>query len=348
MQTEDFKNKEVLENLYWNQKLSTYQIATKFKISDETVRYWMCKNGIKKRKQKYDVTKKELLDLYVKKKLTLEQVAKKLAIKHFSTVAELMMKYDIKTRSISEAKTKHLRKPFSGNLMEKAYILGLRTGDLSVYKDFHRIIVNTATTHPALVNIFKNLFGKYSYVYVYIHKDKRNIKEWHVQCALDTSFNFLIEKLKEIPKWILENDNYFFSFLAGYADAEGSFDIYENTDNTISFHFSVASNDKIILKQIFNKLQGKGFSCGFYLRHKRGQKATYGIFSKNIYSVRVFRKKDVLRLIGILIKLSKHEEKIKRMKLVLNLRNETKWDEVKDKVLNLRKEILNSRLQQDI
>jgi hypothetical protein len=297
------------------------------------------------RKSKYNVTKKQLYELYVKNRMTLNQVAKNLGIKHFSTVHEMMIKYGIDRRTISEVKTKHPRKPFSGNLMEKAYILGLRTGDLAVYKNFHRIIISTGTTHPALINTFKQIFGKYSHVYVYIHKDKRNIQEWRVQCALDLSFDFLIEKLQEIPSWILENNNYFFSFLAGYADAEGSFDIYENTDNTISFHFAVASNDKIVLKQIFKKLEKVGFSCGFYLKHKKGAKATYGIFSKNIYTVRMFRKKEVLKLVKILRKFSHHQEKQQRIDLMIRLEGRTKWSEVEEEVLSLREEISILKLQ---
>jgi len=348
------KNKEFLENLYWKQNLSFKQIAKKFGISDRTVRYWARKHCIESRpkqggrKSKYRVGKNQLYDLYINKKLTLDQVARKLGIKHRSTVTEMMTKYGIMTRTISEVKTKHKRKPFSENLIEKSYILGLRTGDLSVYKNFHRIIVNVSTTHPSLVKTFQNIFGKYSHVYVYIHKDKRNIKELHAQCALNSSFDFLREKLIEIPKWILENDNYFFAFLAGYADAEGSFDIYENTDNTISFHFSVASNDKIILKQIFDKLKSKGFSTGFYLHSKKGQKATYGTFSKNIYAVRVFRKNDVLKLVKILKKYSKHDEKMKRMALILSLEKKTRWNEIQNRVLTLRKKIRKSRLQQSI
>jgi len=354
MKNHEIKNKEFLENLYWKQKLSFNQIAKKLGISERTIRYWTRKHGIKSRpklgktKTKYNVSRKQLFDLYVNKKLTLSQTAEKLGIKHHSTVAEMMTRYGIKTRSISEVKTRHERKPFSGDLIEKAYMFGLRTGDLACYKNFHRIIVNVSTTHPALVDTFKNLFAKYSHVYVYNYKDKRKIKELHAQCPLHSSFEFLIEKLQKIPKWILENNNYFFSFLAGYADAEGSYDIYENNDNTINFHFRVASNDKIILQQTLSKLKSLNFSCGFYLHAKKGQKATYGTYKKNVYALRIFRKQDVLRLVRILKKFSKHEEKVKRMKLILELKNETKWSEVKDKVINLRNEILNSRLKQDI
>lgn len=297
------------------------------------------------RKLKYYVTKEQLYDLYVNKRMTLKQVAHKLGIKHLSTVHELMIKYGIKRRTISEVKTQHERKPFSKNLSEKSYILGLRTGDLAAYKDFHRIIVNTSTTHPALIHNFEKIFSKYSHVYVYLSKDRKNNQEWHVQCALHSSFDFLIKKLRKIPKWIWTNNKYFFAFLAGFADAEGSFDIYENTGNSIAFHFAVASNDKIILQQIFNKLRKLRFSCGFYLKHKKGEKATYGKFSKNIYIVRIFRKKDVLKLVKILKYYSNHGEKQRRIELMLKLEGKTKWNEVKDQVLSLREEINILRLQ---
>ena len=78
---------------------------------------------------------------------------------------------------MSEAKTKYKKIHFSGNLNEKAYLLGLRTGDLSAHINWFQIRIGTSTTHPAQVEMLERAFEKYTHVHNYIHKDKREIKE---------------------------------------------------------------------------------------------------------------------------------------------------------------------------
>ena len=66
-----------------------------------------------------------------------------------------------------------------------------------------------------------------------------------------------------------------------------------------------------------------------------------------MYYVRVIKQKDVIKLVRILFPLSKHKEKIDKMNLIIGISKDTKWDDIDSKVLNLRKEIKDSRLQQD-
>ena len=344
-------NKERLKYLYWKRNLSTHKIAKMYGVTSNAIKYRMIKYNIERRqpksiqKEKYKISEELLKKLYLKRKLTTIKIAKKLGVKSSSTVSYKLMKFGIPTRTISEIKTKYPIIPFSGDLKEKAYILGLRTGDLTITKSFYKIRVSVSTTHPALLKTMKKGFGKYTRVMTFIHKDKRGIRELHIYCSLDQSFEFLLEKIRKIPSWIINNDDYFFSFLAGYSDAEGSFDVFENTDDTVSFHFRVASNDKEILSQILDKLKSKKFFCKLYLHAKKGKKATYGTYSKNVYALRMFRKNDVLRLVNILKDRSCHEEKTKRMGLILSLKKCKKWSEVREKVFKLRREISNSRIR---
>ncbi|MEM1548853.1 MAG: hypothetical protein QXM02_07550, partial [Thermoproteota archaeon] len=55
--------KQELEELYWNQRLSTLEIAKKIGVHHSTVRYWMIKYGVERRHQKASMSRKE----YVKK-----------------------------------------------------------------------------------------------------------------------------------------------------------------------------------------------------------------------------------------------------------------------------------------
>jgi transposase len=345
------KDKNILEDFYHGQKLSTHEIAKRIGVTHEAVRYWMIKYNINRRKpnsvsrEKHKISKKLLEDLYLKKKIPTTAIAKKFNIKSHSTIVSKLMKYGIPLRTMSEAKMKYKKKSFSENLNEKSYLMGLRTGDLSAHKNGLQVRIGTATTHLAQINMFKKIFSKYSHIYVYPFRNKLGQKELQICCDLDKSFEFLLEKINKIPIWIFNNDDYFFSFLAGYSDAEGSFDIFENTDNTITFHYRIASNDEIILKQILNKLKSKGFSCKLYLHAKKGKRATYGVYSKNVYALRMFRKNDVLKFVNILKSKSHHEEKMKRMQLISTIEKHKKWSQVKEQVQELQKEISELRIR---
>lgn len=344
-------NKDTLINLYQNQGLSTHEIAKMFSITPQAVRYWCIKNNIKLRKPKslqrkrYKISKELLEELYLKQKLSIPKIASRLGIKYQSTVQRMLMRFGIPRRSMSEAKTKYPKLPFSGNLKEKAYLLGLRVGDISVLRDFYRIRVTNSSTHPAQIEMIKRLFEKYTHVNVYVHKDKRDVKEFHIQCDLHQSFDFLLKKIKQIPKWIVNNNYLFFSFLAGYSDAEANWNISKHGKNSVQIEFNLRTNDKKILQQINSKLISRGFNSKFRLYIKRGKKATYGKYTKDVYSSRIIKKFDVIKLAKILLPLSKHDEKVRKMKLIINMNENTKWQEIKDKVLSLRNEIKNSRLK---
>jgi len=343
-------NKEELERLYWRNGLSTHKIAMLFSINPQMVRYLALKYGIKLRppksiqKKKYNVSKKLLENLYLKQKLPMTKVAEKLGIKAHSTVVLKLLQCSIPLRTMSEVKTKYPRIPFSTDQNEKAYMIGLRAGDVSCFKSFHRVIVSTSTTHPAQVDMIKDVFEKYSHVNAFIHKDKRGIKEFHVQCGLHHSFDFLLNKPNEIPNWILNNDNIFYYFLAGYSDCETNWDISKKDKNSIKIEFNLRTNDMTISEQIHSKLISEGFNSKFGVYVKKGKKATYGTYTKDMYFVRLYRKQDTIRLAKIILPLSQHKEKIGRMKLICSLKEDSGWNDIEHKVLNLRREIKESRL----
>ncbi len=346
-------SKAMFKHLYWGKKFSTHKIARVFNTHPQSVRRLAIKYRIKLRlpkgsqKEKYKISKKLLEDLYLKQKLSIPQITKKLGIKSYSTVWLKLLQNSISIRSMSEAKTKYQKFPFSQNLSEKAYLIGLRTGDISANRDWLRVVVTTSTTHPAQIEMMKSAFNKYGRVYVYIHKDKRGIKEFKIQCGLNQTFDFLLTKITKLPKWIMENKNCFFSFLAGYSDCEANWNISKRYTNSFQIDFNLRTNDKDILKHIKSKLVSEGFNPYFRLYIKKGQRATYGIYTKDLYSLRIGRRQETIRLAKILLPLSKHGEKIDKMKLVIGINKNTEWDDIENKVLSLRKSIKNIILKQD-
>src|SRR3989344_5885672 len=211
--------KNRLFDLYINKGYSTYKIANLYGCKSTTIYYKLKDHKIKTRPKKLvNISRKELNKLYWKNKLSLSKISKKYDCTP-SVILEKLKKYEIKRRDRSEANTLYPKKPFEGDFIKKAYMIGFRIGDLHVKKDKKNskvIRINTNTTKIAQVELIKKVFGGYGHFYT---KERRGVHE--VSCQLDKSFSFLITKEDNIPKWVLRSKKYFFSFLAGYTDAEG-------------------------------------------------------------------------------------------------------------------------------
>src|SRR3989338_127409 len=161
--------------------------------------------------------------------------------------------------------------PFSGNLNEKAYLLGLRTGDIHARKHYRLIQADTTSTNDAQLKMFAQAFRKYGQVKSYKKKGGYTETTNRIYTFLDLSFGFLTQKPKIIPSWIMKNNGLFYSFLAGYVDSEGSW--------IITHH----------------KLKELGYNSHFYLVRKKG---TYGnrVCNFDLYRVMIMSHKDVVKL----------------------------------------------------
>ncbi len=260
--------------------------------------------------------KETLEKLYLKAKLSSFAIAKILECSA-SHVRDSLHEYSIKTRTIQEAKS--LTKPhyprhnFSGNLKEKAYLIGFRLGDLYTTKTHPNsptIRVGTNSTKEDQLLLVENLFSKYGHV-------KRNNRDKngaiHIRAFVNNSFDFLLPKKDKIDNWIFKNQDYFIAFLAGYADAEGTFCIC-GSDGI----FSIKSQDKNILFSLWKTLNRLGILCKKPSLFRTAGFIDYrGIKNnKNAYIFTIYRKDSLLKLIGLLKPYLKHGKRIKDMLLV--------------------------------
>ena len=326
--------KEELEKLYSKRKLSSPEIAKVYHCVPGTVRRILRKYGIKVRTKteakrlfyNINILKKELKKLYIKKKMSSVEIARKFKCSP-GLIRNRLREYKISLRPLQEAlllsnTPKYPRNNFSGNLEEKAYLIGFRRGDLYVYRDSPRnIIVSMESSRIAQVKLFENLFLKYGHIWkgkpVWRKgKFNRQYRKISVQCYLNNSFEFLVEKKDSIELWILKNRKYFAAFLAGYSDAEGSFCIYNKRDG----NFSIRSQDKNILQQIRAKLIKLGILCRpAQIAREKGTRDIEGTISnEDIWGLWIYRKDALLKLINLLNPYSKHADKRKSMEIVKN------------------------------
>lgn len=140
-------------------KLSIRQIAEKFDSYPQIIRYWFVKYKIPLRseKERFKVSKNFLEFLYLTKKLSIRKIAKILKTT-YATARNKLIKYEIPLRTVSEANMKYSKIPFNNNLTEKAYMLGLRTGDISAAKKFStNSSKNRYYTSSTVKNVSKNV-----------------------------------------------------------------------------------------------------------------------------------------------------------------------------------------------
>src|SRR3989338_4669024 len=113
-----------------------------------------------------DSFKPELEELYLKKRLSTRKIA---SISGYSrsTIHRKLKHYNIQRRSLAESEIKYNRTPFSGDLCEKAYLIGFAMGDLRVVnptKNRKTICVKGGSTQTDQVNTYSlSIFCRINY-----------------------------------------------------------------------------------------------------------------------------------------------------------------------------------------
>ena len=134
---------------------------------------------------------------------------------------------------------------------------------------------------------------------------------------MDSSFSFLLHKPRIIPRWILERDDLFAHFLAGYFDAEGSisFDLREHNK---SIGLIVKSCDYGILDGIARRLMRLSFAPRFGLVLKAGQNR----LRQDFWRVQISNRSRAIALLRALP--LRHPEKVAKAHLAYHIAS-TNW-----------------------
>jgi len=305
--------KERLEKLYEHKKLTTYQIADELQCCQATVWKRIHKFGIKPRPAgppRVDLDKEKLVRSYNKDKLSTWKIEQKYGYPR-STVYRKLLEYGLEPRNLAKSHIVYPRKSFSGNMIEKAYLIGFAAGDLrarTVHKNTETIHVDCGSTKSEQINLIKKLFEKYGRVWTSKQNKKGKIQ---IEAFLDYSFDFLLNTKREIRSWILNSDDHFASFLAGFTDAEGSFGIYKGMAV-----YQLGNYNQALLFLIHQKLKKLGINCPQPYEDKtKGYATKHGyIHNQNYWHLRVHRKSSLLRLFELIEPYLKHEKRMTDMK----------------------------------
>ena len=332
--TENYKNPELLRKFYSEENLSLSQISRMLSISRPTLTCWIKRYGIRLRpKIKCILSREELEDLYINKRLSTLKIAKIAGVSSRNTIRRKLIKFKIPLRSQIEVVTKYKKTPFSGNKVEEAYLIGFRLGDLHACKVNRRIRVSTTTTHPSQIQMMKDTFRKYSHAHHYYMNGRCGYKEIIVYSYLDRTFEFLLGKPDKIQEWIINNDEYFLSFLAGFMDSEGCWYVGGGSKGNFVVLFQLSNTNEMYLKQIKERLKQFGIKSDIVF-DRTNNTNHYGY--KRVYDLQIRHKDDIFEMAEKLLPFSKHYEKIRKMKLILKTRNNKKWVEIQEYVAKLR------------
>ncbi|MBI3115807.1 MAG: LAGLIDADG family homing endonuclease [Thaumarchaeota archaeon] len=288
-----------------------------------------------------------LRHLYHERGLSQADIAKLIGNKTSGYVSDLFRQLGVQARdfeqarleAVSEKLRKYERKSFDGTDEDKAYMLGLRHGDLSASVPFGDATrVSTSTTHPALSNLFTQLFSPYGHVYIHPrYKKDSGTYEGNLQAILDKSFEFLIESRDKCREWVLRKESTMLAYLAGLIDAEGHIRIYANP-RTVGIIVSIWNTDTELLGFANKCLKKLGYRpMRPYLDKRKGGKSS---------GFHIERKKDYWRLqLGrfdeaqsLLRRLPlRHREKVQTKELALSVAKGEPYEHIRAMVASLKK-----------
>ncbi len=245
-------------------------------------------------------------------------------------------------RNQSEGKIQFPRHQFSDDDNERAYLLGLRAGDVNAWrKSPNTVEARVSTTHPAMSRLFSGVFGKYGHLMLRAEPAYLpGVCRWQMRVHLDPSFDFLVRKPRSVPR----GSDEFFHFLAGYSDSECCWCLYAGRGRT-RISWTIESNDVELLNLIWMRLRTNGLHPSLYQVRQR----TTRPFRKNhvpalrqesarTLRLMVFRTNEVLALAEKLLPMSRHAEKVSKIRLILESRHLI-WPQMNARLRRLRRRI---------
>ncbi|OGG58983.1 hypothetical protein A2765_03865 [Candidatus Kaiserbacteria bacterium RIFCSPHIGHO2_01_FULL_56_24] len=227
------------------------------------------------------------------------------------TIRSRLKEAGILLKTKSAAQTRYPKYDFSGTDTQRAYILGFRYGDLNVYRPqatSEILVVRCHSTHVAQEIVFTQIFKRYGKITF-----SRNARSTHMNCYLNMSFSFLLEKYNEREqKWLLVDRNRMRAFIAGYVDAEGTFGLNQGRGR-----FKIDSYDVAILQDVHQFLLGQGIRSKLRLILGKGITRWGQPWRSDLWRLTVNEAGSLEMLIHAILPYCIHSKRLRDAKIVL-------------------------------
>lgn len=309
---------EEITRLYSDDLLSAPDIATHFGCAVGTIYTRLDECGIPVRSMSeaarlergLDISCEKLRTLYIEKQLTFAEIAKQYQCSPV-TIHKRLKACGIQARPSGGSVYEYPKRDFDGSLYEKAYLIGFRLGDLHVEVGNWAIRVRCTSTHHEQIDLVRELFEQYGGIWISEPKTRRGTG---ITAHLNRSFDFLLPHEDEIDQWILNDDDLFAAFWAGYVDAEGSFIVSGNRA-----YFKVDSGDKGILHQAWMRFVNLGleFPEPNLVRASGTWISQFQLSSqRDLWRLATEKKATLLHLCDMLSPYLRHQKRIRAMEAV--------------------------------
>jgi hypothetical protein len=324
---------EDLRRLYIDEGLSAAKIAVRYglkyaspKTAESTVLYHLKRNGITRRDKADHIRKvtEEMVDGWVKRYEegeSLKDIADGPAewkvdpVTVFNHLRKRGLQLRDKVEAQIEAVTIHEKKPFRGDLLEAAYLLGFLRGDAWVVTHGRAIRVRAGSTHPDFLTLFRGLFEEYGHIYLYPKEAQLTGYEWSMDVDLDKSFEFLLNRDANTFERIIAEQRLFLSYLAGFFDAEGSI-YYHKKGTGGAFEMNITNMDYGLLTTLCDEIRNFGHHAKLSINTRDNKKSIIK-GADQIWRIEIWRHEDVTRLLGMLP--LRHPEKTAKKAIALQL-----------------------------
>lgn len=255
------------------------------------------------------LTREFLKKVYLHEKLSTWAIEKRYGYSR-SSVFNALKKFDIQTRSIAQSHVKYERNNFSGNLEEKSYMLGFVIGDMRT-RDHNKdrsetISIASGSTKLAQIDLIKGLFKPYGRVWIGRPNERGVV---NVEAFVNKSFSFLLPKTRDYT-WCADKKSHFYSFLAGFTDAEGSFFISGG-----KAFVSWGNYDEKLLQFIHTNLTNYGVEVPQIHSDKlKGYRGSHG-YRRNAdyYHLSICRKLELNKFVKEIKQYLRHKDKLKKL-----------------------------------
>ncbi len=272
-----------------------------------------------------NINRGALKQLYLTKNLSPNKIGKIFNCS-FSTITNRLKEYGIPLKSPAFARMRYQKFNFDDNLIDKAYMIGFRLGDLHVRRpspDSETIVVQCHTTQKYQVDVIKSLFKKFGKVNASFNPKGNH---FYVNCYLNNSFGFLFSKNENTWAWVKDKSLLSLAFIAGYTDAEGNFILNQNRGR-----FKIDSYDFSILSWISSWLRSQDIPNKFRLIYKMGDKwnGRYPL-NKDLWRLNINKANALYKFIESITPYLRHKQRINDARICLrNINNRIKNGTIK-------------------
>lgn len=212
-----------------------------------------------------------------------------------------------------------------------SYLTGFVIGDCASQVRSGYIQIVSSSTHPGFLRGFSQSAKRCHPSSLGIYPGRR-IKHngrvdyrWFCWAIFPKSYeNFFRSDHDAIISRVSVDDDLFYSFVAGFSDAEGNWQPSRRYGNRVHYSFRFFSTDYRLPIGLAEQLGVRGFTCTLRLKERAGSRVRVIMLRHDYWVLRLSKRSDVMKLARTILSYSQHSEK--RRKMAFMIRNECNND----------------------